>query len=211
MRFHRIMASCIGVAAWVCAVVEFGGGTPCSAQPMDVSATAEPDGRYQFLVFWKQDDAATVAAKESVTGFVAGLKDQCVISVVRFGDPAQQHLVKKCSVERAPMPLILAIAPNGAITESIMHPVDRSKLANALVSTATADCLKSMQDGRMPNEPSRVIDEKRGVIFAVNSRRNDLVSDSFHAREPLRGSRNSPPAVALKSKTLPAVRRTVTA
>ncbi|QDS98220.1 hypothetical protein [Adhaeretor mobilis] len=105
--------------------------------------------RYQFLLFWKQADAATSQARQTLDAFAAKRVGQLIVSDIRVGDPAAQKLVKHYGVSRAPMPLVLTVAPNGAVTEAIMHPLDDKKLAAAIVSPASADCLKGMQDGKI--------------------------------------------------------------
>ena len=107
------------------------------------------EARYQFLLFWKQADAATSQARQTLDAFASQQDRELIVSDIRVGDPATQDLVKQYGVSRAPMPLVLAVAPNGAVTEAIMHPIDDKKLAAAIVSPASADCLKGMQDGKI--------------------------------------------------------------
>jgi hypothetical protein len=116
------------------------------------TAGLDPQSRetpYQFLLFWKQSDVATSQAKQTLDAFAAKRDGQLVVSDIRVGDPARQDIVKQYGVSRAPMPLVLAVAPNGAVTKAIMHPIDDKKLTEAIVSPASADCLKGMQDGKI--------------------------------------------------------------
>jgi hypothetical protein len=105
--------------------------------------------RYHFLLFWKQADVATSQARQTLDAFAAKREKQLVVFDIRVSDPDRQDLVKKYGVSRAPMPLVLAVAPNGAVTKAIMHPIDDKKLTAAIVSPASADCLKGMQDGKI--------------------------------------------------------------
>ncbi len=132
-------------------------------------ADLDPQARetpYQFLLFWKQPNAATSQAKQALDAFAAHREGQLIISDIRVSDPAQRDLVKKYGVSRAPMPLVLAVAPNGAVTTAIMHPIDEKKLAEAIVSSASADCLKGIQDGKI-------------VFVCVNRQRTKAEQSAF--------------------------------
>ena len=48
----------------------------------------------------------------------------------------------KFGVSRAPMPLVLALAPNGAITKGFPIKFDEKQLREGFVSPCTAKCLK---------------------------------------------------------------------
>ena len=49
----------------------------------------------------------------------------------------------------APLPLVLAVAPNGAVTKGFPGAFDEARLAAALVSPGTARCLKALQDRKL--------------------------------------------------------------
>ena len=119
-----------------------------AANTADVDPTAQKT-RYQFLLFWKQSDVATSQARQTLDAFASKQDGQLVVSDIRVGDPARQDIVEQYGVSRAPMPLVLAVAPNGAVTEAIMHPIDEKKLTAAIVSPASADSLKGMQEGKI--------------------------------------------------------------
>jgi hypothetical protein len=138
----------------------------CSAKNTAGLDPPSRETRYHFLLFWKQSDVATSQAKQTLDAFAAQRDGQLVVSDIRVGDPAQKNLVKKYGVSRAPMPLILAVAPNGAVTTAIMHPIDDKKLAEAIVSSASADCLKGMQDGKI-------------VFVCVNRQRTKAEQSAF--------------------------------
>ena len=139
----------------------------CSAGNTAGPNSQSRETRYHFLLFWKQPDAATSQATQTLDAFAASQDKQVLVSDIRVGDSAHQDLVKKYGVSRAPMPLVLAVAPNGAITEAIMHPIDDKKLAAAIVSPASADCLKGMQDGKI-------------VFVCVHPQRTTREEDALH-------------------------------
>ena len=58
-------------------------------------------------------------------------------------------MVDKFGVSRAPMPLVLALAPNGAITKGFPIKFDEKQLREGFVSPCTAKCLKCLQDRKL--------------------------------------------------------------
>ncbi len=121
----------------------------CFAEDTAKLDSKPPETRYHFVLFWKHQDTATELARQNLNTFAAQRQRALIVSDVRVGDPARQDLVKQYGVSRAPMPLVLAIAPNGAVTEAIMSPVDDKKLSKAIVSPGAADCLKGVQDRKI--------------------------------------------------------------
>ena len=68
---------------------------------------------------------------------------------VRVDDPAESGIVKKYDLERAPMPLVLAIAPNGAVTGGFPTQFEEHELLEAFATPRTQECMKALQDGKL--------------------------------------------------------------
>ena len=68
---------------------------------------------------------------------------------VQITDPNEKPVVDKFGVSRAPMPLVLALAPNGAITKGFPIKFDEKQLREGFVSPCTAKCLKALQDRKL--------------------------------------------------------------
>jgi hypothetical protein len=54
-------------------------------------------------------------------------------------------LIERYGMSRAPLPMVLAIAPCGAITKALLKTVDEKQLREAFVSPGTALCMKHLQ------------------------------------------------------------------
>jgi hypothetical protein len=66
---------------------------------------------------------------------------------VNVTEQANQALVNQYQVSRAPMPLVLCIAPNGAITGSMMRQqVTDESIERLLVTPSMASVTKALQD-----------------------------------------------------------------
>ncbi len=94
-------------------------GAPATAPASKAQATLEQaskDGKTTFLMFFKQQDAASNAMAATLKEGLADKTEQAVVAYVQITNPAEQALVAKYDVSRAPMPMIIALAPNGAMT-----------------------------------------------------------------------------------------------
>ena len=105
--------------------------------------------KYAFVFFWKEQDRQTDAVWNAFQPAVGRVADSAEYVSVRTTDPAEKALVDRYDAGRAPMPLILAIAPNGAITKAFPGKFDERELAAAFVSPCTQRCLKALQDRRL--------------------------------------------------------------
>ncbi|MCO8124774.1 hypothetical protein NHH03_23760 [Stieleria sp. TO1_6] len=105
--------------------------------------------KYLFVYFWKQNDQQTQAMRQvfqNATGEMANVANAIAVQIT---DPKQSPIVKRFDVSRAPMPLVLAIAPNGAITKGLPVKFTERQLQDAVVSHGTATCLKALQDRKL--------------------------------------------------------------
>ena len=113
-----------------------------------MAKTAEAK-KYLFALFRKEDDSQTSAMRavlEEVMEEVAEKADSVEVNVTASSEKA---IVDKFGLDRAPMPLILAIAPNGAITGGFPTKVEKQKLLDAFASRGTEKCMKQLQDNRL--------------------------------------------------------------
>lgn len=104
--------------------------------------------RYVLAFFYSEMNDAV---KEKQAGFetiAAGLKDKADAHFVDIKDPKQLNVVKRYKVDRAPMPLVLVVAPNGAITGGFPLNFTKDDIQDAIVGPLSTQCLKALQDGK---------------------------------------------------------------
>jgi len=131
-----------GFAASTCLAVE-----PSKTQQiLDQSAEQK---KYTFLLFYKEDNQTTRKMAQSLQIGLAQRSDQASIGYVSVSNPAEQAIVKRFGVGRAPLPFALAVAPNGAITALIPQKHTDAQIASAFVTEGMADCMKAMQDRKI--------------------------------------------------------------
>ncbi len=111
--------------------------------------TAAKNNKYLFIFFWKDDTQPSRVMRGVFQSAMAKMTDAADSVEVRTVDPAEKQLVARYGVSRSPMPLVLAIAPNGAITKGLPTRFDESQLRQALVSPCTAECMKALQDRKL--------------------------------------------------------------
>ena len=107
--------------------------------------TAAEGGKYLFIFFWKANDANTQSMYpifQSAMGQWDGSADSIAVNI---DAASEKPVVDKFGVSRAPMPLVLALAPNGAVTKAFPIKFDQEQLRKGFVSPCTAECLKCLQ------------------------------------------------------------------
>jgi len=138
--------------------VPAGAETPATTNPPSDTApapaagaidAAAPADKYTFHFFYRADDEPTQAARRIFDDAMANLGDRAVAAVANITDPQQRALVNRFGLSRAPMPLVLALAPNGAVTRSFVGQLVDAQFDTAFVSPGTATSLKALQDRKM--------------------------------------------------------------
>jgi hypothetical protein len=110
---------------------------------------AAEDGKYLFIFFWKENDEQArkmFGVFKSAVGNMGKTADSVAVQVT---DPNEKLVVDKFDVSRAPMPLVLALAPNGAVTKALPVRFTEEQLREGFVSPCTARCMKALQDRKL--------------------------------------------------------------
>jgi hypothetical protein len=114
-----------------------------------VLAASAAEDKYTFLLFYRDDNAATRAMAQSLQTGLSQNADRAAVAYVSVTNPTEQPIVKKFGVSRAPLPFVLAVAPNGAITMLASQKITAAQLASAFVTPGMAECMKAMQDRKL--------------------------------------------------------------
>jgi hypothetical protein len=131
-------------------------GWPAAAQPpqptspaLEALTSARQGQKFLFILFWKEDSPATQAMKQTLDAALAGRSGQASSIAVNATDPAESAVVAHFGVSRSPMPLVVAVAPNGAITGGFPLKLTEQEANGAFVSPGTAACLKGTQSRKL--------------------------------------------------------------
>jgi len=105
--------------------------------------------QYLFAFFWKTKDDKTIAMNGVLDAATkkAGVRARSISICIT--DPSEKSIVEKFGLDRAPMPLALAIAPNGAVMGGFPEKLTEEDLLNAFGSPCTERCMKTLQEGKL--------------------------------------------------------------
>ena len=112
-------------------------------------AKAAEGGRYAFVLFYRPGESGGEQMRSTFDQAKPALQAKAVFLTVDVGQGAETALMGKYRVDTAPLPLTLALAPNGAVAKAFTKPVDGDALRTAFVSQTTARVLKALQDGKL--------------------------------------------------------------
>ncbi|MFG0287911.1 MAG: hypothetical protein ACF8CQ_07050 [Rhodopirellula sp. JB044] len=101
--------------------------------------------QFSYVLFWRDDNDAT----QRMNAVLSETKSHSDVPIntirVQVTEPAESETVEVFGVQRAPLPLIVAVAPNGAVTKAWPLKATAEQLRAGIVSEGTASCLKAMQ------------------------------------------------------------------
>lgn len=110
---------------------------------------AAKDKKYLFAFFWENDDDQTTAMRKVLEQAAAKVADRAQAVMVKITDPAEAGIVQEFGLDRAPMPLALAIAPNGAVTGGFPTTFKEDDLLDAFASPCLENCMGALQKGKL--------------------------------------------------------------
>ena len=120
-----------------------------SGKGMAAIKQAADAGKYLFLFFSKADDDQTLAMRKVFQKAMQKVADRAQWITVNTTDPSEEAIVAKFDLGRAPMPLVLAMAPNGAITGGFPTKFEEQQLVRAFATPATEKVMKNLQNGKL--------------------------------------------------------------
>jgi hypothetical protein len=147
--FHLAIAAAIlavGVTAITAQEQATGANVSQGQAVIDRAVAAQ---KYVFLFCWKDKGTLTDRAWSVFEPAAAKFADSAEVVSIQITDPAEKKIVDKYGLTRAPMPLVLAVAPCGAITKGFTKSFDEKQLQTAFVSRCTQQCLKALQDRKL--------------------------------------------------------------
>jgi len=106
--------------------------------------------KHLFVFVREKDDEQTREGRKTFDTVVSKLGDAVQWIAIDRSDPSESEFVEKYGLKAAPMPLVLAFAPNGAIVGGFVGPrLTEQQLLNALASPVMQACLKALQDRKL--------------------------------------------------------------
>ena len=124
--------------------------TPAVDSGVSALRRAAEAKQYLFAFVYEQEDEATRAARKTFEAAVAKVTPAAKSVRVDRSLPEEKEMVEKFGLQTAPVPIVLAIAPNGAVTGSIKGAdLTEGRLRDAVASPAMQQCLKALQEQKL--------------------------------------------------------------
>ncbi|MBI5059932.1 hypothetical protein HZB60_09180 [candidate division KSB1 bacterium] len=123
-------------------------GTGKCAEAVEQAGSAD---KYVYAVFYRDDNDQLTRARGLVESARKQVTRKSAEVEINVADPAEQDIVNKYGASRAQMPLILVLAPNGAIMGGYpaMQLTDETMLVECVGCKASEQAMKALQSKNM--------------------------------------------------------------
>lgn len=148
MRFSPILLTftLVGIASvWTLAMAQ----TPGPSKPELAIKKAAEDNQIIYLLFYKEADATAKSMAELVAAAVDRQEGKSTTANVRITNDAERVVAEKYQITRAPMPMVIAVHPNGAVTGYFHKTATAEQLDQCIVSAKKAECMKALQQNQL--------------------------------------------------------------
>lgn len=110
---------------------------------------AQQAGQFTFLVFYRDNSSKTQSMLQTVQEAVQSQGAKSTMATASMMAAEGETLAEKFNVSRAPMPMTVAVAPNGAVTGLFSKVVSRANLEAAVVPPVMMECMKQLQEQKL--------------------------------------------------------------
>jgi hypothetical protein len=118
-------------------------------QGMPAIERAAKENKHLFIFFYKDQNERTMHSQKVFDQAMQKIGNEAIAVKVMANDPSERPIVEKFDLNRSPMPFVLALAPNGAITGGFSSSFTEQQLIDSLVSPGMAKCLRALQDKKL--------------------------------------------------------------
>ena len=124
--------------------------TPSESVGQAAIKKAADENKYLFLFVSENDNKETTAAKRAVEAATSKLGDKAQWASINRNSASEKALAEEFQLSRAPVPIVLALAPNGTITGAFFgEKLKDPKLEESIAGESEQQCLKALQDRKL--------------------------------------------------------------
>ncbi len=137
---------------------------------------ASQANKYLFVFFYENDSEQTRTIRKTFKAAMNKIANDAQWVAVDRNSPSEKKIVQKFQVQTDPMPLVIALAPNGAVTGGFLgQEMNEEKLQDSLASPCMQKCLKALQERKLVFLCAQNKDTKFNVaaMRGVNSFKSD--------------------------------------
>ncbi|HLP57437.1 MAG TPA: hypothetical protein VK186_01340 [Candidatus Deferrimicrobium sp.] len=107
-------------------------------------------GQFLLLTFYNTQDPALTALSTTIADFRKSTAKKTAIYNANISDPNEKETVDRYKTWRARLPLLLVIAPNGALTGGYQQTATQDQLKQSVeISELNLKILKQLQEGKV--------------------------------------------------------------
>ncbi|WP_437223957.1 hypothetical protein SH661x_003425 [Planctomicrobium sp. SH661] len=149
MTSFKLLRACfLGTCLLTCQIAA--AQQPSAAPTLQITLTqSAQDGKFTFIVFYRDAGDSLNKFHQQLQSDLAPLASQAVLTSAQVDSPAEQALVEKLGISRAPMPMAVVIAPNGAVTGLFPRSISADQIAASLVPPTMMRCMKELQEQKL--------------------------------------------------------------
>jgi hypothetical protein len=111
-------------------------------------AEAAKQQKFAFILFYRTN-ATTTQEMYKVLNAELAARNNAAFIPVNITDPQEQAIVEQFDASRTPMPAVMAVAPNGAITGVFAQKLTAAQVDAAIVTPAQTRCMRALQDKKL--------------------------------------------------------------
>lgn len=180
---------CTACAA-ACPAVGFAQSTANSVALRPSNSAESPSaGKFTFLLFMRDQNANSERIANELSTALATHGERAQWRSVLVSDPANAALVQQYQLNRAPMPLVLCVAPNGAITGVMPGRVSAKQVEASLVTPTMTRSMKSLQAGKIvvvhvKGDPAQPLPQGAANFVSAPSFKDRAVVEGFLLNDP---------------------------
>jgi hypothetical protein len=117
-----------------------------AAKAIELAQTRQ---QYLFLMFYDKQDDSYQQMEETITNFQRRSSEAIQFYKALTTDLKEADIVKRYGISRAPLPVVLAFAPNGAVTGGFPQKISNEQLEKYIVPELIMNILKSVQANKV--------------------------------------------------------------
>lgn len=118
-------------------------------QGMPSIEQAAQKNKHLFIFFYKDQNERSLQSHKMFDQVAEKIGDRAIFIKVKANDPSESGIIEKFNLKRSPMPFVLVLSPNGAITGGFPSPFIEQQLMSSFASPGMASCLKALQDKKL--------------------------------------------------------------
>jgi len=150
MTHRHGRAACLAAGLIIANVACLSAAEPDRSSKVQKTLQSSAEQRkFTFILFWRENNAATKAMHTTLQTELAARGETATFTTVQITDTAEKPVVDQFQVSRSPMPLALAIAPNGAVTGVFPEKVTREYIDASFATPRMTECMKAMQSNKL--------------------------------------------------------------